>query len=176
MQYHASHTGVIAQPYAPNLSDEENENDWVIMAGSEFSARPASKRAIERLPKFEVKESHLLQKEAVEKETKQNKSDKKCIEPVEGAGIVATKTCGGIQITKKAETNLCKTPGKIQNSEPESLAGGNKTGSEKKNVCSKNNIPDKVDSCTICLCSFEVGDMASKLPCGHIFHCECVEQ
>ena len=143
------------------------------MVGSEFSARPASKRAIERLAKFEVKESHLLQKEVMKKE---KKNDKECIEPLEGAEITVTKTGGEIQITKKTETILSKTSGKIQNnSKDESLSGGNKTGSEKKIVCPKN-IPDKVDSCTICLCNFEVGDMASKLPCGHIFHCECVEQ
>lgn len=53
------------------------------------------------------------------------------------------------------------------------LASGDETGSEKKGICP---TADKIDLCTICLCNFEVGDMASKLPCGHIFHCKCIMQ
>ena len=33
------------------------------------------------------------------------------------------------------------------------------------------------DSCSICLCEFENGDMLTKIPiCGHIFHYDCISQ
>merc|ERR1712196_557366 len=63
----------ITVPPSPPYSDEED--DWVIMTGSDFSARPASKRAIERLVKFEVKASHLPNKEEVAKESNEKDDD-----------------------------------------------------------------------------------------------------
>jgi len=30
--------------------------------------------------------------------------------------------------------------------------------------------------CAVCICDFDVGDQLRKLPCGHQFHCECIDR
>ena len=167
----------ITVPPSPPYSDEED--DWVIMTGSDFSARPASKRAIERLVKFEVKASHLPHKEEVAKESNEKDDDKdkggdkdkksKLIDSAEGAAIASVEKGGVIQANKiAAGKEEEKTTGKSTDSGDDSLVNGNKVTRKKNSksvppCCPASSAKDghKVDSCTICLCSFELGEVAT---------------
>jgi len=40
----------------------------------------------------------------------------------------------------------------------------------------KNNVNDCCVKCLICQFSYEIGERTRVLPCGHFFHCDCVDQ
>merc|ERR1712224_1118447 len=100
-----------------------------------------------------------------------------------GAAIASVEKCSVIQANKKAAgKEEEKTTGKSTGSGDDSRVNGNKVTRKKNSksvppCCPEVSAKDchKVDSCTICLCSFELGEVATKLPCGHFFHSDCIE-
>ncbi|KAJ1971974.1 hypothetical protein H4R35_004946 [Dimargaris xerosporica] len=49
--------------------------------------------------------------------------------------------------------------------ETQCTTGGSVTGTSASDVA----------SCSICLCNFQLGDEARKLPCSHVFHKDCID-
>lgn len=142
----------------PNLSDFAGHDEWLPpMLGDDFSPRPASEAAIQRLVKFEVKASHLPKEDEI--------GDNGEGGPGEVAESVAIKHDPPQH--EKTSTHTAKTE----------TRGGSKTKANiKTQTCAScDGGAHKVDSCTICLSDFEMGESASKLPCGHFFHSDCVE-